>query len=126
MLLRKSCDKIHRDLLEREGALFSGNAVEWYFPFVSYDFILLAGCAAFYVVGDPLSHPCPWQDLRSFPDRFISSGVSCGGMTVDERHKVSFRRVRYLGACSVYEEVWFKEGLVFVVVFSVIRVGWTR
>ncbi len=59
VLLRKSCDKIHSDLLEREGAFFGRDAVEWYSSLVGYDFILLAGCAAFDVVCDPLPHSCP-------------------------------------------------------------------
>ena len=60
VLLRESCNEVHGDLLKGEGAFFGGNAVERYFLFVGHDFVLLAGCAAFYVVCDPLSHPCPW------------------------------------------------------------------
>ncbi len=60
MLLWKSCDEVHCDLLKRESAFFGGDAVEWYSLFVSHDFVLLAGRAAFYIVCDPLSHSHPW------------------------------------------------------------------
>ena len=60
VLLRESRDKVHCDLLEREGAFFGSDAVEWCFLFVGHDLVLLADRAAFYVVCDPLSHPCPW------------------------------------------------------------------
>src|SRR6266404_997753 len=124
MLLREPCDEIHRDLLEREGAFFGRDAVERYFLSVGYDFVLLTGCAAFYVVCDPLPHPCPWQDFCSSSNRFISSGVSCGGMIMDEGHEVSFRGVWYLRSSGVYEEFWFEEGLIFVVVVSLVGIGW--
>src|SRR6266478_9678057 len=120
VLLRESRDEIHRDLLERESALFGCDTVERYSLSVSHNFVLLAGCAAFYVVCDPLPHPCPWQDFRSFSNRFISSGVSCGRMIMDESHKVSFRGVWYFRGSSVYEEFQFKEGLILVVVISLV------
>ena len=60
VLLRKSCDEVHCDLLEQEGPFFGGDAVERYPLFVSYDFVLLADRAAFYVVCDPLLHSRPW------------------------------------------------------------------
>ncbi len=60
VLLREPRDEVHRNLLERKSALFGGDAVERYFLFLGHDFILLADCAAFYVVCDPLPHPCPW------------------------------------------------------------------
>src|SRR6266403_5422587 len=100
VLLQESCDEVHGDLLEGKSAFFGRNTVKWYSLSVSHDFVLLAGCAAFYVVCDPLPHPCPWQDFRSFLDRFISSGMSCGGVVMDESHKVSFRGVRYLCSSS--------------------------
>src|SRR6266403_4408734 len=125
VLLRESCDKIHRDLLEGEGAFFGCNAVKRYpFP-MGHNLILLADGAAFDVVCDPLSHSSPRQDLRSFSDRLVSSGVTCGRMIVDEGHKVSFRKLRYLRSRSVYKEFRFEEGLILIVVVSMIGVGWT-
>ena len=60
MMLREPRNEVHCDLLKGEGSFFGRDAVEWYsFP-VSHDFVLLAGRAAFYIVCDPLSHPCPW------------------------------------------------------------------
>ena len=124
MLLRESHDEVHRNLLKGEGAFFGGDAVEQCFPFVGHNFVLLADRTAFYVVCDPLPHPCPWQDFCSSSNRFISSGVSCGGMIMDEGHEVSFRGVWYLHSSGVYEEFWFEEGLIFIVVVSLIRVWW--
>src|SRR6266478_2036456 len=90
VMLREPRDEVHCNLLERKGAFFGCDAVERYsFP-MSHDFVLLTGGAAFDVVCDPLPHPCPWQNLRSFSNRLVSSGVSCGGVIVDERHQVSF------------------------------------
>src|SRR6266478_5067086 len=93
VLLRKSCNEIHRYLLKRESALFGGDAIKWYFLFVGQNLILLADRAAFYVVRDPLSHSSPGQDLCGFSNCFVSSGVSCGGVIVEEVHDISFRRV---------------------------------
>src|SRR6266404_8840082 len=45
---------------------------------------------------------------------------------MNESHKVSFRGVRYLRGSGVYEEFWFKEGLVLVVVVSLVGIGWSR
>ncbi len=125
VLLRESRDEIHRYLLKRESALLGGDAVERYFLFVGQNLVLLADCAAFYVVCDPLSHPDPGQDFCGFSNRFVSSRMSCGGVIVDEGHKISFRGVRDLCCSSVDKEFWFEEGLVFVVVVSLIRVGWS-
>ena len=50
MLLREPRDEVHRDLLEREGSFFGGDAIERYLLFVSHDFVLLADCTSFYVV----------------------------------------------------------------------------
>src|SRR6266436_9317412 len=120
MLLQESCNEIHRNLLKGEGAFFCGDVIERYFLFMSYDFILLACCASLHIVCYPLSHPRPWQDFCCFPNCFISSGVSCCGVVVDEGHEVSFCGVWDLCYGSVDEEVWFKEGLVLVVVISLI------
>ncbi len=120
VLLRESRDKVHHDLLKGEGAFFCGDAVERYFLFMRYDFILLACCASFDVFCYPLSHPRPWQDFCRFPDRFISSRVSHRGVVVDEGHEVPFCGVWDLCYSSVDEEFWFEEGLVFVVVISLI------
>ncbi len=60
MLLRESRDEIHHNLLKRESAFFSGEVVEWYSLLMGHDLVLLAGCAAFYIVCDPLPHPRPW------------------------------------------------------------------
>src|SRR6266436_10405192 len=124
VLLRKSRNEIHCNLLEGKRAFFGCNTVERYFLSVGHDFVLLTGCAAFYVVCDPLPHPRPWQDFRSFSNCFISSGMSCGGVIMDESHKVSFQGVQYLCGSSVYEEFWFKEGLILVVVVPLVRIGW--
>src|SRR6266403_6375818 len=124
MLLREPRDEVHCDLLEGEGAFFGCNAVDGYFLFVSHDFILLAGRAAFDVVCDPLPHPFPRENLRSLSDCFVSSGVSRSRVIVNEVHQSSFRGVWYLCSGSVYEEFWFKQGLVLVVVVSLVRVGW--
>ena len=120
MLLRESRNEIHHDLLEREGAFLSGDAVERYPLFVGYDFVLLTGCAAFNVVCNPLSHPHPWQDFRSFPNCFISSGMPCGRVVMDEGHEVSFRGVWDLHCDSINKEFRLEEGLILVIVVSLI------
>src|SRR6266404_4487435 len=109
VLLWESCDEIHRNLLKGEGAFFCGDAVERYLLFMSHDFILLAGHTSFHVVRYPLLHPRPWQDFCCFPNRFVSSGVSCHGVIMDEGHEVPFCRVRDLCYGSINEEFWFKE-----------------
>src|SRR6266403_3933433 len=125
MLLRESRNKVHHYLLKREGALFGSNAVERYFLFVGQNLVLLADCAAFYVVRNPLLHSGPGQDFCGFSNRFVSSRMSCGGVIVDKGHKISFQGVRDLCCGSVDKEFWFEEGLVFVVVVSLIRIGWS-
>ncbi len=60
VLLREPCDEVHRNLLEGEGAFFSGDVIERCFPFVGHDFVLLADRAALHIICNPLSHPCPW------------------------------------------------------------------
>src|SRR6266403_6203677 len=125
MLLREPRNEIHCYLLKRESALFGGDAIKWYFLFVGQNLILLADRAAFYVVRDPLSHSSPGQDLCGFSNCFVSSGVSCGGVIVDEGHEISFRGVWDLCCGSVNKDFWFEEGLVFVVVVSLIRIGWS-
>jgi len=112
-------------LLKRESALLGGDVIKWYFLFVGQNLVLLTGCAAFYIVCDPLSHPSPGQDFYGFSNRFVSSRVSCGGVIVDEGHEVSFRGVWDSCSGGVDEEFWFEEGLVFVVVVSLIRVEWS-
>src|SRR6266478_8825011 len=114
-MLRKSRNKIHCDLLKGESAFFCSDAVEWYFSFMSQDLVLLADRASLYVVRYPLVHPRPWQDFSCFPDRLVSSGVSCRGMVVDEGHEVSFGGVWELCRVGgVDEEFWFKESLIFI------------
>src|SRR6266404_4226222 len=120
VLLRESCDKIHRNLLKGEGAFFGCNAVKRRFSLMSQDFILLAGSAAFDVICDPLSHPCPGQDLRGFSYCFVSSRVSCGRVIMDERHQVPFRGLRYLRIGGAYKEFRLEQGLIFIVVVSVV------
>ncbi len=122
MLLGESRDEIHRNLLKGEGAFFHSDAVEWYLLPMSYDLILLADCTSFHVVCYPLSHPRPWQDFYCFPSCFISSGMSCHGVVVDEGHEVPFRGIGDLCYGSINEEFWFKEGLIFIVVVSLIRI----
>src|SRR6266403_5668572 len=124
VLLRESRDEVHRDLLEREGAFFGRDAVERYPFLVGHDFVLLAGSAAFDVVCDPLPHPCPRQDLCSFSNRFVSAGMSCGWVIVDERHQISFRGIWYLRVGGVYEEFRFEQGLIPVVVISLVGIRW--
>ncbi len=58
-MLWKTCDKVHHDLLEREGSFFCRNAVEGYFCSMGKDFVLLTGCASLDIVCYPLAHPCP-------------------------------------------------------------------
>ncbi len=125
VLLRESCDKVHCDLLERESAFFGGDAVERCFLFVGQDFVLLTDCTPFYIVCDPLSHSCPWQDFISPSGCLVASRVSCSGVVVDEGHEVSFRGIWDLGRDSVDKEFWSEEGLVFVVIVSLVQVGWT-
>ena len=60
VLLRESRDEVHRNLLERESAFFGRDAVKRCSFLMGQNFVLLAGGTAFYVVCDPLSHPCPW------------------------------------------------------------------
>src|SRR6266403_3229490 len=74
-LLRKSCNKVHRNLLKGEGAFLCGDAVERYLPSMSHDFILLADCASFHIVRYPLSHPCPCRISAAF--RIVSSRLGC-------------------------------------------------
>ncbi len=59
MMLRKTRDKVHCNLLKGEGSFFCRNAVKGYFCLVSKDFVLLAGCASLDVVCYPLAHSCP-------------------------------------------------------------------
>ena len=125
VLLRESCDEVHGDLLKGEGAFFGSDPVEWRSLLMGEYLVLLAGCAAFYIVCDPLSHPGPGQDLCGFSNCFVSSRVSCGGVIMDEGHEISFRGVWDLCCSSVDKEFWFEEGLVFVVVVSLIRIGWS-
>ncbi len=125
MLLRESRDEVHCNLLKGEGAFFSGDAVERYFLPMSHDFILLADCTSFHVVCYPLSHSCPWQGFCCFPDRFILSRVSCHGVVVDEGHEVPFGGIWdlcYVG--GIDKEFRFKEGLILVVVVSLIQIWW--
>ena len=125
MLLRKSCDEVHCDLLEGEGAFFGSDAVERYFLFMSYDFVLLADCTSLYVVCYPLAHPHPWQGFGRFPDCLLSSWVSRGGVVVDEGHEVPFGGIWdlcYVG--GIDKEFRFKEGLILVVVVSLIQIWW--
>jgi hypothetical protein len=49
---------------------------------VRLNLVLLAGCASFDVVGDPLFHPYPIVELLDFPDGFVSSWVPGGWMIV--------------------------------------------
>src|SRR6266436_6657762 len=127
MVLRKSRNEVHCNLLKGEGAFFCGNAIERYSFSMSHDFVLLADCASFHVVCYPLSHPCPWQGFCCFLDCFISSGVSCHGVVMDEGHEVLFGGVwdlRYVG--GIDEEFLFKESLIFIIVVSLIRIWWAR
>ena len=123
VLLQEPHNEVHCDLLKWESAFFCSNVVEWYFLLVGYDFVLLASCTAFYVVCDPLPHSCPWQDFGGFPDRLILSWVSSGRVVVDEGHEVPFRGVWDLRRGGVDEEFWFEEGLIPIVVVSLVRVG---
>src|SRR6266478_3224116 len=121
MMLQESRDKIHCDLLEGKSAFLCGDAIKWYSFLMGQNLVLLADCASLYVICYPLAHPCPWQDFSHFVNCFVSSGVSCRGMVVDEGHKVSFGGIwelRYVD--SINEKFWFEESLIFVVIFSLI------
>ena len=45
---------------------------------------------------------------------------------MDEGHKIPFRGVWDLCCGLIDKEVWFEEGLIFVIVGSLIRIRWTR
>ena len=47
------------------------------------DLVLLAGSASLDVVHDPLIHFWPLIEFLDFPECFISSGVSSGGVIVE-------------------------------------------
>src|SRR6266403_2939985 len=120
-MLGESRNEIHRDLLKGESAFFCCDAVEGYPLLVSQDFVLLAYCASFYIVRYPLTHPHPWQGFGCSPNCFILPRVSCHRMVVDKGHKVPFGRLRELcHVGGIDEEFWFEEGLVSVVVISLV------
>ncbi|SRR6266436_5652061 len=121
VMLWKSHDKIHCDLLEGESAFLCSDVVKQYSSLMGQDLVLLANCASFHVVCYPLAHSHPWQGFSRFSDRFVSPGVSCHGVVVDESHEVSFGGVwemHHVG--GIDEEFWFEESLILVVIFSLI------
>ena len=75
VVLQKTCDEIHCDLLKREGALFCSDAVEGHSFLMGHDFVLLAYCTPFYVVCDPLSHSVHGKISVAF--RIVSSRPGC-------------------------------------------------
>ncbi len=48
--------------------------------------------------------------------------MSCGRVVVDEGHEVSFRGVRDLCHSGIDEEFWFEEGLISIVVISLVQI----
>src|SRR6266404_1914167 len=120
-MLWKSCNEIHRNLLKGKGAFFRGDAIERHPFLMSQNFILLADCTSFYVVGYPLTHPHPWQDFGCFLNCLVSSRVSCRRVVMDEGHKVLFGRFWELHCMGgIDEEFWFEKGLIPVVVVPLV------
>ena len=54
------------------------------------DFVLLAGGASFYVVGNPLLHPRPPIPFLRFLNSFVTAWMSCCRVVVHEGHNASF------------------------------------
>ena len=120
----ESCDQVHCYSLEWKGIVFGRDAVQGYFSSVRKVLGLLAGCATFYVFHDPLVHPFPLRVLPGFPDRFISSRVSCRVMVMGQSHDGSFflfAQVRSDG--GAYELLGWQDRNPVVVVFSLVNAG---
>ena len=83
---REPRNEVHCYLLEGEGLFVSCYAEQGNLFPVSYDFVLLADCTSFDVVGDPLVHPWPSWSLSCSSYRFVSSWVSRSGVVMSENH----------------------------------------
>jgi hypothetical protein len=90
VVLRQPRDQIHGYLLEWKCVWARRDSVHWRLFLVCHYFILLASGASLDVVCDPLAHPWPLLVLFGFADCFVSSGVSCCSVVVDQGHDGSF------------------------------------
>ncbi len=52
--------------------------------------------------------------------------MSCGRVVMNEGHEVPFRGVWDLCCSSIDKEFRFKEGLIFIVIISLVRIWWVR
>ena len=54
------------------------------------DLVLLAGCASFYIIGDPFLHLGPPVFFLRPPDGLVTAWVSRCGMVMHEGHNAPF------------------------------------
>jgi hypothetical protein len=78
----EACDQVHRYLLEWMSIYQGANLVEGDLGVVDKDFILLAGCAPFYILSNPMVHSWPREAVFGLPDCLVSPRVSCCGMVM--------------------------------------------
>jgi hypothetical protein len=94
---------------------------------VRLDLILLADCASFDIVGDPLFHAYPVMGLLNFSDRLVSPWVSGCWVVMIQDHEVAFHVLVVVdaGMCCVYESFWGNECNVFVIIFPLVGIQWS-
>jgi hypothetical protein len=62
---------------------------------VDEDSILLTSRTSLHILGDPMVHSQPGETSLSLSDHFVPPGVACGGVVVDQGHKISLLGLRY-------------------------------
>ena len=67
------------------------DVIRWSFDAMGQIFVLLTGCAAFDVFGDPCSRARPEVFSVYLSDSFVSSGVSTGWSVVPGIHEFTFQ-----------------------------------
>jgi hypothetical protein len=77
------------------GIFWGANPVEGGLSAVDEDLILLAGHASLHVLGDPVVHPRPGEASFGLLNRFISPGMACGGVVMDQGHEISLLGLGY-------------------------------
>jgi len=100
--------------------------VEGYLLSMRDNLVLLAVSTSFYVVRYPLTHSCPIVCLACFSNGFVSSGVSGRRMVMHEGHQLLFGRFGRGRDDLFNEQFWFQECLIFIVVLSLVGIGWSR
>src|SRR5882757_5524010 len=90
--LGEANDKVHGDLLEREGSWISGDLVHRGASAVGDDFVLLARSASLNVLCDPSSHVWPPVVPLGLGDGFVTSRVSGYESFVHYPHDLPFKR----------------------------------